>query len=285
MPSGPKKPKKGTLKKGKSTNPKSEASDNFERSAVPSGRTAEVEEWDEYEEATEVSQVSAVEKGNPIFTSVPDDGYNEEHAAKDDTFEEHMGENGEYEEFMAEENEKDVDDNVEYEEYVDENVEYEDYAAEGRKYEEQEDVDNAYEELAAEYDEDFNEGSIEEPPPTPIMEESFSEVAKPNDLEIALKLALERLDNVPMVEFLQSLSKQADVHAQAITSAKEIANDFVAKSADLAEAMHMILQYDQLMLRKLDLTTAYDFGVKPKTDEGKSLLNRWFVQQFTRLVY
>ncbi len=52
-------------------------------------------------------------------------------------------------------------------------------------------------------------------------------------------------------------------------SAKKIAKTFVDKAADLAAAMQMILQYDQLMLKKLNLTTAYDFGIKPKTDDGE----------------
>lgn len=120
-----------------------------------------------------------------------------------------------------------------------------------------------------EEDEEFQRSSLEGPAPTPLLEDGFGGVPQPNDLEVALKMALERLENMPMVDFLQNISKQADVHAQAVSSAKEIANDFVANAADLAESMQMILQYDQLMLKKLNLTSPYDFGVKPKTVEGK----------------
>ncbi|EUB59957.1 hypothetical protein ECG_07438 [Echinococcus granulosus] len=116
-------------------------------------------------------------------------------------------------------------------------------------------------------DDEFQRSSIEGPAPTPLLEDGFNGVSQPNDLEVALKMALERLENMPIVDFLQNISKQADVHAQAVSSAKEIANDFVANAADLAEAMQMILQYDQLMLKKLNLTSPYDFGVKPKTVE------------------
>ncbi|VDM35645.1 unnamed protein product [Hydatigera taeniaeformis] len=118
-----------------------------------------------------------------------------------------------------------------------------------------------------EVDEEFHRSSLDGPAPTPLLEDGFDGVPQPNDLEVALKMALERLENMPMVDFLQNISKQADVHAQAVSSAKEIANDFVANAADLAEAMQMILQYDQLMLKKLNLTSPYDFGVKPKTVE------------------
>ncbi|KAL5105448.1 hypothetical protein TcWFU_004551 [Taenia crassiceps] len=124
-----------------------------------------------------------------------------------------------------------------------------------------------------EEDEDFQRSSLEGPAPTPLLEDGFDGVPRPNDLEVALKMALERLENMPMVDFLQHMSKQADVHAQAVSSAKEIANDFVANAADLAEAMQMILQYDQLMLKKLNLTSPYDFGVKPKTvDETRAVM-------------
>ncbi|KAL5965152.1 hypothetical protein TSMEX_007142 [Taenia solium] len=118
-----------------------------------------------------------------------------------------------------------------------------------------------------EEDEEFQRSSLEGPAPTPLLEDGFDGVPRPNDLEVALKMALERLENMPMVDFLQNVSKQADVHAQAVSTAKEIANDFVANAADLAETMQMILQYDQLMLKKLNLTSPYDFGVKPKTVE------------------
>ena len=114
---------------------------------------------------------------------------------------------------------------------------------------------------------EMHRSSIEGPAPTPLLDEDFEGVSRPNDLEVALKMALEKIVNMPMVDFLQNITNQADIHAQAVESAKEIANDFVANAADLAEAMQLILQYDQLMLDKLNHTTAYDFGVKPKTDE------------------
>ncbi|KAM3173188.1 hypothetical protein ACTXT7_012990 [Hymenolepis weldensis] len=98
-------------------------------------------------------------------------------------------------------------------------------------------------------------------------DKGFAGVTKLEDLELQIKSALEQLENSPVIEFLQNISKQADIHTQSVQTAKEIARDFVAKTLDLAEAMKMILQYDQMMLNKLNLTTAHDFGVKPKTDE------------------
>ncbi|KAM7543007.1 hypothetical protein Aperf_G00000005287 [Anoplocephala perfoliata] len=253
MPPSPKKTKKEAPRKGKTNYHKSGASDHAEQSAVTPEGPTEVEEWDEYEEATETPTVGE-------FTQ-DIDNERQEHAAEEGEYEEDTVKDGEYEEQVAE-----YDKFEEREDEVGEYEEHEENTIEDEGYGEHMDDTNVFDEGVAEYNE-FSEGSIEEPPPTPVMEEPFGEVKRPTDLEIALKLALERLENMPKVEFLQSLSKQADVHAHAVMSAKEIANDFVAKASDLAEAMQMILQYDQLMLRKLNLTTAYDFGVKPKTDE------------------
>lgn len=117
-------------------------------------------------------------------------------------------------------------------------------------------------------DAEFHINEIEDSGTIPNSDEGFTGVTKLEDLESQIKTALEQLENSPVVEFLQNISKQADIHTQSVQSAKEIARDFVAKTSDLAEAMKMILQYDQVMLNKLNLTTVHDFGVKPKTDEG-----------------
>ncbi|VDN99274.1 unnamed protein product [Rodentolepis nana] len=92
-------------------------------------------------------------------------------------------------------------------------------------------------------------------------------VTQLEDLESHLKSAIDQLTNLPVVDFLQNISKQANIHAQSVQAAREIARDFVSKTTDLAESMKMILSYDQMMLDKLNHTTAHDFGVKPKTDE------------------
>ncbi|VDD79674.1 unnamed protein product [Mesocestoides corti] len=108
------------------------------------------------------------------------------------------------------------------------------------------------------------------PAPTPQFDEGFDGEPHPmdtNDLESALDAALSHLESMSTVEFLQTIANNADIHEQAVMSAKSIAKEFVSKAADLAEAMQLILLYDQLMLKKLNLTTAYDFGVKPKTDD------------------
>nr|CDS34558.1 hypothetical protein HmN_000902900 [Hymenolepis microstoma]CUU97809.1 hypothetical transcript [Hymenolepis microstoma] len=92
-------------------------------------------------------------------------------------------------------------------------------------------------------------------------------VTKLEDLETQIKSAIDQIANIPVAEFLQNISKQANIHAQSVQAAREIARDFVSKTTDLAESMKMILSYDQMMLDKLNHTTAHDFGVKPKTDE------------------
>ncbi|VDN35539.1 unnamed protein product [Dibothriocephalus latus] len=67
-------------------------------------------------------------------------------------------------------------------------------------------------------------------------------------------------------DLIKYLDSPDDIHAQAVKSAKKIAQDFVERAADLAAAMKLILQFDQVVLKKLNASTVYDFG-KPKTDE------------------
>lgn len=121
---------------------------------------------------------------------------------------------------------------------------------------------------------EFEDGSIRAsaPAPTPQLEDMSEDDLRPmgmNELKAALGHAIGRLTSMSATEFLISLRSKSDIHAHALLSAKQISKEFVEKAADVAAAMQLILQYDQLMLRKLNLTTAYDFGVKPRTAEGK----------------
>ncbi len=127
-------------------------------------------------------------------------------------------------------------------------------------------------------EEDLEEPSIRAsaPAPTPQLEDGTEDDLRPmgmGELKAAIDSAVAKLEGMSTTDFLLSLQQKTDIHAHAVLSAKKIAKTFVDKAADLAAAMQMILQYDQLMLKKLNLTTAYDFGIKPKTDDGEFLLH------------
>ncbi|BHF69052.1 Death domain-containing protein 1 [Sparganum proliferum] len=114
-------------------------------------------------------------------------------------------------------------------------------------------------------------GKAPAPTPAPPEEEDAGDPAEvkavgPDQLNAMLSSATAAVQGMTPADLIKYLDSPDDIHAQAVKSAKKIAQDFVEKAADLSAAMKLILQFDQLALKKLNASTIYDFG-KPKTDE------------------
>lgn len=89
------------------------------------------------------------------------------------------------------------------------------------------------------------------------------------ELKTMLDDAIESLEVATASELIQTLASPTDIHQQAVASAKQIGQEFVESATDLADTMRLILSFDQLLLKKLKQSTAFDYGIKPKTEEGK----------------